>query len=54
MYIMEYNLHIINSVYYILLLGFLVQIPVYSYIFRKDLNEFLDRKKAENSESGQN
>lgn len=49
--IMEYDLHIINSVYYVLLVGSLVQIPIYAYIFRKDLNKFLDAKRssAENS-----
>ena len=49
--IMVYRLHIINSVYYVLLIGSLVQIPIYAYIFQKDLVEFLDRKKSEEDEN---
>lgn len=49
--IMVYQLHIINSVYYVLFVGSLVQIPIYGYIFQKDLKEFLERKKAEDENS---
>ena len=49
--IMVYRLHIINSVYYVLLIGSLVQIPIYGYIFQKDLVAFLDRKRSEDNAS---
>ena len=47
MYVMEYWLHIVNSVYYVLIVVSIVQIVIYYYMFRKDLNEFLDRKRNE-------
>jgi putative MATE family efflux protein len=47
--IMELHFHIYNSVYYVLLVGSLVQIPVYYFIFRKDLREYLNRKKFSNT-----
>ena len=46
-YIMEYQFHIINSVYYVLIIASILEIIIYSYIFRKDLNEFLDRKMSD-------
>lgn len=49
--IMEYNLHINNSVYYVLLVGSIVQIPVYRYVFRKDLNNFLEKKRSSDENS---
>ena len=49
--IMVYNLHIINSVYYVLLIGSFVQITIYGYMLRKDLDEFLERKRAEDEDA---
>ena len=43
--ITEYWLHILNSVYYVLIFVSFAQILIYYYMFRKDLNEFLDRKR---------
>lgn len=43
--IMEYWLHIINSVYYVLIFVSILQIGIYYHIFRKDLKEFLDKKR---------
>ena len=46
-FIMEYNLHVVNSVYYVLLIGSALQVPIYYILFKKDLREFLNRKRAE-------
>lgn len=49
--IMVYHLQIINSVYYVLLVASIAQIPICGYIFQKNLKDFLQTERLKAMDS---
>lgn len=45
LFVMEYQLHIADSVYYVLIVGAILQVLVFNFLFARDLKKFLKSKK---------
>ena len=49
--IMVYQLNIINSVYYVLLVGAILEIPICGYILQRNLKDFLECERLKTTDS---